>query len=72
MAAPPVEELPEEMPVELLGDKVFAYLADHPDGAKLVDMEREFGLTRIEMAKVVRALIDGNLVEKRDLLYFAI
>jgi len=74
--APPVEELPEEMPPEVpvaeLRDRVFAYLADHPDGTRLVELEEEFGLTRIEMARVIRALIDDNKVEKLELLYFAI
>lgn len=59
-------------PVGELRDKVFAYLADHPDGTKLVELEEEFGVSRIQMARVVRALMDNNKVEKRELLYFAI
>jgi len=84
MAVPPVEELPEEMPLEAppvvaekapvgeLRDRVFAYLADHPDGTRLVELEEEFGVARIQAARVVRELMDDNKVEKRDLLYFAI
>jgi len=78
VAAPPVAELPEEMPpipeapAGELRDSVFAYLADHPDGTKLVELEEEFGLARIQMAKVIRGLIDDNKVEKRELFYFAI
>lgn len=53
-------------------DQVFAYLADHPDGTRLVELEREFGLNRLESGRVVRSLIDDGKVEKRDLLYFAI
>jgi len=59
-------------PVGELRDRVFAYLADHPDGTKLAELEAEFGVSRIEMARVVRALMDNNKVEKRELLYFAI
>ena len=55
-----------------LRDRIFAYLADHPDGTKLAELEAEFGVSRIEMARVVRALMDNNKVEKRELLYFAI
>jgi len=72
-AAPRVAELPKKIPpVSELRDRVFAYLTDHPDGTKLVELEAEFGVSRIEMARVVRALIDNNKVEKRELLYFAI
>ena len=55
-----------------LRDKVFAYLADHPDGARMTELEKEFGVARIQMAKVVRHLTDENKVAKRDLVYFAI
>ena len=71
--APPVAKLPKKMPpVGALRDRVFAYLADHPDGTKLVELEVEFGVSRIEMARVLRNLMDNNKVEKRELLYFAI
>lgn len=53
-------------------DDVFAYLANHPDGASLTELERVFGKARIEIIRVVRALIDDNKVEERGLLYFAI
>jgi len=78
-----VEELPEEeavaraAPVEVtpevaeLQHRVFEYLADHPDGTRMVVLEREFGIARIQMARILRNLMDDNKVEKRDLLYFA-
>jgi len=81
---PPVEEVPEEEAVDRaevaevtpeiseLRDRVFEYLANHPDGTRLVELEEEFGLARIQMARVVRNLTDENKVEKRGLLYFAI
>lgn len=55
-----------------LRDRVFAYLANHPDGTKLTELEEEFSLARIQIAKVIHGLIDDNKVEKHDLLYFAI
>jgi len=56
----------------VLRAQVFEYLANHLDGTKLVELAEEFGVARIKMAKVVRSLMDGNKVEKRDLLYFAV
>jgi len=79
-----VEELPEEeavaraAPVEVtlevaeLQRRVFEYLADHPDGTRMVVLEQEFGIARIQMARILRNLMDDNKVEKRNLLYFAI
>ena len=55
-----------------LRDRVFAYLANHPDGVRLIELEEEFGVARIQIARVTRALMDDNKVEKRELLYFAI
>ena len=66
------KEPPAEVPGGKLRDRVFAYLADHPDGTKLVELEGEFGLARIQIAKVIRELMDDNKVEKHNLLYFAI
>lgn len=61
-----------EKAIDELRDRIFAYLADHPDGTKLAELESEFGVSRIEMARVVRALMDDNKAEKRELFYFAI
>jgi len=38
----------------------------------MVELEREFDIARIQMARVIRGLIDNGKAEKRDLLYFAI
>jgi hypothetical protein len=75
--APPVEEAVPTAPAATaeavtLRDVIFEYLAEHPDGARLTDMEREFGMARIQIATALRGLIDDNKVEKRDLVYFAI
>jgi hypothetical protein len=54
-----------------LRERVLEYLAKHPHGAKMAELEQQFRLSRIEMARVIRSLIDDNRVEKRDLIYFA-
>jgi len=70
---PPAEEAVEITPeIGDIRDQAFEYLANHPDGTRLVEMEQEFGLARIKIARVLRNLIDENKVEKRDMLYFAI
>ena len=74
----PVEGVVEEEAAEIipettaLRDRVFEYLANHPDGTKMTGLEQEFGVARIQMAKVIKSLMDENKVEKRELLYFAI
>ncbi len=55
-----------------LREQVFEYLANHPDGTKLVELAEEFSVARIQIGKVIRNLMDENKVEKRDLLYFAV
>ena len=79
-----VEEAPEEDREEAvevgevteelasLGTRVFEYLASHPDGTRLTELEQEFGLGRFQAARVVRHLMNEGKAEKRDLLYFAI
>jgi hypothetical protein len=83
VAPPPVEEVAEKAvpraevaeettEIVALQDRVFAYLANHPDGRKLVELEQEFGVARIQMARVLRILMDENKIDKREGLYFAI
>lgn len=54
-----------------LSERVFEYLANHPDGTRLIELEREFSMSRLQMARVVRNLMDEGKAEKRDLFYFA-
>lgn len=54
-----------------LRDRFFAYLADHPDGVRLVEIQRQFWLSRLGSAQVVRNLIKEWKARKQDLLYFA-
>ena len=60
----------EKAPIEELRNRVLTYLANHPDGTKLVELEEEFGTARIQLVNIIHALIDKHKVEKRDMLYF--
>jgi hypothetical protein len=55
-----------------LRNQVFQYLANHPDGTKLVELEKEFGLARVKITRVLKDLMDEGEVKKRNLHYFAI
>lgn len=54
-------------------DEIFSFLADHPDGVRLVEMEAHFGVPRIRLAVAVNRLIEENRAFKDDerKLYFA-
>jgi len=68
-----VEEATEITPeTAALSDRVFEYLANHPDGTRLVELEQEFGVARIQMARLLKDLMDENKVKKQELLYLAI
>lgn len=54
-----------------LEDRLFEYLAAHPDGVRLVEVEKEFGLERFEASRVVRGLISEGKARREDRLYFA-
>jgi len=54
-----------------LSHRVFQYLANHPDGTHLTEIQREFGLGRLQAARVVRHLTDEGKVEKQDRCYYA-
>ena len=74
---PPAEEMAEETAgitpeTAALRNQVFEYLANHPDGTRLVELEQEFGVARIKVARLLKDLMDENKVEKQELLYFAI
>jgi hypothetical protein len=70
-AAPPAAPAVGEAAVTLR-DVIFTYLAEHPDGAKLTQLEQDLNMARIKLAQVMRQLMEENKVEKRELLYFAI
>lgn len=54
-----------------LRDRIFARLADYPDGVPLVQIEREFGLRRLAASRLVRSLIEDGKAQKRERRYFA-
>jgi hypothetical protein len=57
LAAPPAEE--EGIPALILN-----YLAEHAEGAKLVDLEPVLGLARLQLGKHLRNLVDSGKVVK--------
>lgn len=81
---PPVWEMAEEEALAragagevtpgtaVIGSRVFEHLANHPDGTRLVELEQRFGVARIQVARLLKSLMNENKVEKRDLLYFAV
>jgi hypothetical protein len=44
--------------------QLLAYLAGHPDGVKLVDLEPEFELSRPQLGRHLRSLVDSGKVVK--------
>jgi len=70
-APPPAVRTVAEGAPATLRDVIFTYLAEHPDGAKLAQMEQDLGMARIKLAQPMQGLIDGKKVQKRGLLYFA-
>ncbi|MEW6034232.1 MAG: hypothetical protein AB1603_05205 [Chloroflexota bacterium] len=55
-----------------LEKRVFKYLADHPNGCRLADLEREFGLSRFQIDRALKSLMEEGKAEKRDRQYYAI
>jgi len=51
-------------PAEDVNERLLTYLAQHADGVKLVELEPEFGLSRPQLGKHLRALVDSGKVAK--------
>ncbi|MDO8690746.1 MAG: hypothetical protein Q7R39_12175 [Dehalococcoidia bacterium] len=68
-AEPAVEDNSE---LAVLRTRVFEFLADRPDGARLVEIEEALGASRFQMSRALRSLMDDSMAEKRDMLYFAV
>lgn len=66
--APPIEIA--EDPGRLAGE-VFQVVQRSPEGIKLADLENQFSVSRIEMAQILKHLMDEGRVRKEDKLYFA-
>ncbi|MBI4201119.1 MAG: hypothetical protein HY531_02370 [Chloroflexi bacterium] len=54
------------------GTPVFEYLASHPDGTRLTEIDHNFHLGRPQAAGSLRKLMNEGKVEKRGALYFAV
>lgn len=54
-----------------LHDSLYAYLVEHPEGARMVRLERDFDMPRIHIWRVLKDLVDNGKVEKQDKLYLA-
>jgi len=54
-----------------LRSRVFWFLADDPNGVRLVEIERRFRLSRLEASRVVKSLIGDGKVKKRERFYYA-
>lgn len=65
-----VGEVTEEFAA--LSARVLARLGSHAGGTRLSELEREFGLGRLQAARVVRHLMNERKAKKEGLLYFAI
>ena len=81
-AGPPLGPAEETMPMGAAtyephgvpsDEAVFDYLADHPDGLRLVAFEEHFGTQRIRLAPILNRLIQENKARKdaEHKLYFA-
>lgn len=63
-ASEPVAEAPKPPHDEDLTAGILSYLAEHPEGAKLVEMEPALGLARPQLGKLLRHLVDDGKVTK--------
>ena len=61
--------IPADSPGQL-ADEVFLAVRANPEGVKLADLESQFNISRIEMAQVLKHLIEADRVRKEDRLYF--
>jgi hypothetical protein len=64
--AAPAPEVPVAPPSEAedVAERVLSYLAGHPEGAKLVELEPLIGLSRPQLGRYLRHLVDSGKVVK--------
>lgn len=55
-------------------DEIFGFIADHPDGVTLVQMEEHFEVARIVLTREIKELCESDSVRKdeEDKRYFAV
>ncbi|GEM_PF-6842835 len=77
---PVTAKIPIEKPVvmetvpqatEHLGDKIFAYVAVHPDGVRVREIEEQLSVNRFKLMRALRSLTEEGKVQKEAGLYFA-
>ncbi|MCL4546072.1 MAG: hypothetical protein M1118_16025 [Chloroflexi bacterium] len=62
----PTIDTPVQVPESITDEEVFRYLADHPDGVRLVDLEQHFRASRQRLLAVITRLIEGNKARKDE------
>jgi len=62
----------EKEAVDATESNLFSYLALHPDGVTLVELEHFFGVSRSTLNQKLKALIENGKVRKSDKNYLAI
>ena len=62
--APPPPVAPQAAEAEDAAQKVMHYLNEHPEGAKLMDLEPQMDLARPQLGRLLRQLVDGGKLVK--------
>ncbi len=67
------EEESAKAPAELtFQEQLFAFINSHPEGVKLVDIEKALGVARIKVATGCKELIKEGKIKKEGLFYIPI
>ncbi|GFP18948.1 hypothetical protein HKBW3S03_00452, partial [Candidatus Hakubella thermalkaliphila] len=69
-AAEEVEE--ESYEEKTLEEQIFAFVNSHPEGIKLVDMERALEAPRIRLGVVAKKLVEEGRIKKEGPLYIPV
>ena len=63
----------EVLPAEDVDDRLLVYLAEHAEGVKLVELEPVFELSRPQLGRHLRALVDsGKVVKDSETLIYTL
>lgn len=62
----------EAEPHNGLSKRLVQYLSGRAGGARLVEMEKDFGINRFQMNKAIRKLMSDRKIQKSGLLYSAV
>jgi hypothetical protein len=53
-----------------LEEKVLDYINNHPDGVKVMEMEKPFGETRMKLGFVAKNLLEKGMIQKVETAYY--